>query len=133
VNLRFVYNPDYFKGLATSLRAGVEAAGQADAVVICLGDMPRVKPQVVDRLIAAFNPVEHRSIVVPSHNNMFGNPVLWGAEHFARLTQLSGDKGARKLLAELASDVTEVEADSGVLLDADTPQALAQLKSTANS
>jgi molybdenum cofactor cytidylyltransferase len=133
MNLRFVNNPDYSKGLATSIRAGVEAAGQADAVVICLGDMPRVKPQVVDRLIAAFNPVEHRSIVVPSCNNTFGNPVLWGAEHFARLMQLSGDKGARKLLAELADDVTEVEADAGVLLDADTPEALAQLKSTADS
>jgi molybdenum cofactor cytidylyltransferase len=77
--------------------------------------------------------VEHRSIVVPTHNNTFGNPVLWGAEHFARLMQLGGDKGARKLLAELAADVTEVDADEGVLLDADTPEALAQLKSTANS
>lgn len=133
MNVRFIDNPDYSNGLATSIRAGVEAAGHADAVVICLGDMPRVKPQVVDRLIAAFNPVEHRSIVVPTHNTHFGNPVLWGAEHFARLASLSGDKGARKLLAELATDVTEVEADEGVLLDADTPEALALLKSTANS
>jgi molybdenum cofactor cytidylyltransferase len=133
MKMKLVNNPDYSIGLATSLRAGVEAAGQADAVVICLGDMPRVKPQVVDRLIAAFNPVEHRSIVVPTHNTHFGNPVLWGSEHFARLMQLSGDKGARKLMAELAADVTEVEADAGVLLDADTPEALAQLISAANS
>jgi molybdenum cofactor cytidylyltransferase len=127
MNVRFIHNADYSKGLATSLRAGVEAAGQADAIVVCLGDMPRVKPAVIDRLIAAFNPVEHRSIVVPSHNSTFGNPVLWGAEHFARLAGLSGDKGARKLLAELAGDVTEVEADEGVLLDADTPDALAKI------
>jgi molybdenum cofactor cytidylyltransferase len=133
LKVRIVHNPHYSKGLATSLRAGVEVAGDVDAAVVCLGDMPRVKPSVVDRLIAAFNPVEHRSIVVPTHNNTFGNPVLWGAEHFARLMQLGGDKGARKLLAELAADVTEVDADEGVLLDADTPEALAQLKSTANS
>jgi molybdenum cofactor cytidylyltransferase len=133
LNVRVVHNPHYASGLATSLRAGIEAAGDVDAVVVCLGDMPRVTASVIDKLIAAFNPVEHRSIVVPRCNDTFGNPVLWGAEHFGRLTSLIGDKGARKLLAELATDVTEVEADEGVLVDADTPEALAALRSAASS
>jgi molybdenum cofactor cytidylyltransferase len=125
--VRFVHNEKYADGLASSVRRSVEAAAHSDALVVCLGDMPRVSPTTIDRLIAAFNPIEHRSIVVPTHDKMFGNPVLWGAEHFERLSSLTGDKGARKLLAELADYVTEVEADSGVLIDADTPEALASL------
>ena len=122
--VRVVHNPDYASGMASSLRVGVQAAGVADAVVVCLGDMPRVSAEVIDRLIAAFNPIEHRSIVVPTHKGQFGNPVLWGAEHFARLTSLSGDKGARALIAGLKAEATEVEAGEGVLMDFDTVEAL---------
>jgi CTP:molybdopterin cytidylyltransferase MocA len=55
--------------------------------------------------------------------------VLWGAEHFARLTSLQGDKGGRALIAQLKSEATEIEADSGVLLDVDTPADLLALHS----
>ena len=121
LKVRLVHNPDYATGLSGSLRNGVEAAGKADAIVVCLGDMPRVGGTVIDRLIAAFNPTEHRSIVMPSFQGEIGNPVLWGAEHFPRLSNLSGDKGARHLIAEIKSEATEVEVDdAGVLRDIDT-------------
>jgi molybdenum cofactor cytidylyltransferase len=133
LKVRLVHNPDYATGMASSLRVGVAAVGSADAVVVCLGDMPRVSSAVIDRMIAAFNPTEHRSIIVPTHKGQYGNPVMWGAEHFARLTSLSGDKGARSLIGDLKSEATEIEADAGVLMDADTPEDLAALKSTAGS
>lgn len=131
LNVRTVHNRQYADGMSTSLRLGIEAAGLADAVVVCLGDMPRVKPGVIDRMIAAFNPVEHRSIVVPVHQGRMGNPVLWGAEHFARLNALEGDKGAKTLIGVLKNEAIEIEADGGVLMDADTPEALLALKSAA--
>ncbi len=131
LDVQVVHNPQYADGLSTSLRIGVAAAMQADAIVVCLGDMPRVKADVINRLIAAFNPVEHRSIVVPMHQGQLGNPVLWGTEHFSRLTSLVGDKGARSLIGAMRNDATEIEADESVLMDADTPEALARLKSTA--
>ncbi len=132
MKVRRVHNPDFESGMASSLRVGVEAVKSADAAVIILGDMPRVPAAVIDRLIAAFNPTEHRSIVVPTHKGQFGNPVLWGSEHFELLTGMQGDKGARSLIAGLKSEATEIEADAGVLMDADTPDDLARLKSTAD-
>jgi molybdenum cofactor cytidylyltransferase len=131
LDLRTVQNSDHADGLSSSLRVGVEAAGQADALIVCLGDMPRVSAETIDRMIAAFNPTEHRSIVVPVHKGQFGNPVLWGSEHFARLKTMTGDRGARSLIGDMKSEATEIEADDGVLMDADTPEALAQLKSAA--
>jgi molybdenum cofactor cytidylyltransferase len=132
--VRVFHNPDYAEGLSTSLRVGVTAVQGSDAVLICLGDMPLVQSATIDRLIAAFNPTEHRSVVVPVVRSQQGNPVLWGREHFEKLTALSGDKGARNLIAELKAEATEVTtADEGILQDIDTPEALALLKSIANS
>jgi molybdenum cofactor cytidylyltransferase len=126
---RIAHNPDFEKGLATSLRAGVAAAGDAGAVLICLGDMPLVKPQTIDKLIAAFNPTEHRTIIAPMHKGQFGNPVLWGREHFPKLMALEGDRGARSLIAELKSEAVEIAVDDpGILADADTPEALAEMR-----
>jgi molybdenum cofactor cytidylyltransferase len=128
MDVQFILNTEYQSGLSSSLRVGVEAADDADAVLVCLGDMPKIAPRSIDRLIAAFNPAEHRSIVVPTHKGELGHPVLWGQKHFARLMMLTGDRGARNLLAELTSELVEVEVDDpGILADADTAEALAAL------
>jgi molybdenum cofactor cytidylyltransferase len=126
---KFIRNPDYEQGIASSIRRGVEAAGEADAVLICLGDMPLVKPLTIDRLIAAFNPTEHRSIIAPTYKGQYGNPVLWGREHFAKLMALEGDKGGRSLITDLKSEAVEIAVDDpGILADADTPEALAEMR-----
>jgi molybdenum cofactor cytidylyltransferase len=131
LKLRTVHNPNHAEGMSTSLRAGVQAAGTADAVIVCLGDMPRVGAQVINRMIAAFNPTEHRNIIVPVHKGQWGNPVLWGAEHFDMLRSLEGDKGARALIQQFKSEAVEITVeDPGVLMDADTPEALAKLNAT---
>ncbi len=129
VDVHIAHNPNYAEGLSTSLRVGVTAAKGSDAVLVCLGDMPLVQAATIDRLIAAFNPTEHRSIVVPTVAGQWGNPVLWGHEHFARLTSLSGDKGARHLIGDLKSEATEVNTtDEGILQDVDTPEVLERLR-----
>jgi molybdenum cofactor cytidylyltransferase len=125
-DVSFVNNPHFADGLATSLRAGVAALmDDCDAILVCLGDMPLIDPRDLNRLIAAFSVAEHRSIVVPVHGQSFGNPVLWGAEHFSSLLACEGDRGARGLIDKLRDQVVEVYVDhDGVFRDADTPEAL---------
>lgn len=122
----FAHNPDFADGLSTSLRRGLEAVPpDFDAALICLGDMPLVDATVAAKLIAAFNPAEHRSICVPVHGGARGNPVLWGRQHFDALLQLSGDSGARRLFDALSDELVEVAMpDAAVLTDIDTPEAL---------
>ena len=112
--------------LSTSLKAGIGAlpAG-ADAVLVCLGDMPAVGPEQIDRLIAAFNPVESRAICVPTFRGKRGNPILWARRFVGAMAGLAGDVGARHLIGENAETVCEVEmGDAAVLTDLDTPEAL---------
>jgi molybdenum cofactor cytidylyltransferase len=130
-----VRNPDYADGLSTSLKSGLAALpADIDGVIVCLGDMPLVTGRDVDRLIAAFNPVEGRAIAVPTRRGQRGNPVLWSRQFFAEMAALSGDQGARRLIEEHADLVAEVEMETdSVLTDVDTPEALAQLREQVRS
>ena len=65
-----------------------------DGVLVCLGDMPLVSGRHLDRLIAAFNPLEGRAIVVPTRRGKRGDPVLWAKRFFSEMAQIAGDVGA---------------------------------------
>ena len=125
-----VRNPAFAEGLSTSLKRGVQALPpDTDGVIVCLGDMPLVSGRDLDRLVAAFNPLEGRAIIVPTRRGKRGNPVLWARRFFPEMAGLAGDVGAKHLIGEHAELVTEVEMDSdGVLVDVDTPDALAALR-----
>jgi molybdenum cofactor cytidylyltransferase len=124
-----VHNPDHAAGLASSLKAGLGVLPEnVDGVLVCLGDMPRVAAQTLDRLIAAFAPAEARAICLPTYRGKRGNPVLLGRQLFPELATLEGDRGARRLIESHNELVAEVAVeDAGVLLDVDTPAALAEL------
>lgn len=127
-----VHNANYAQGLSTSLRRGLDALSkETEAVLVCLGDMPLVEVETVQRLIAAFDHANHHTICVPVHKNTRGNPVLWGRGHFAAMAALKGDRGAKGLMKQLNHEVVEIETVSaGILMDADTPEALLKIRET---
>ncbi|MCI0429280.1 MAG: nucleotidyltransferase family protein [Rhodospirillales bacterium] len=124
--VRIVGNDDYEEGLASSIRAGVAAiAADIDAAVFLLGDMPLIAARHLRPLLAAFAPAQSRSICIPTYRAKRGNPVLWNAQYFPRLLELSGDQGARVLFHDLTDQIFEVEMpDDAVLVDIDTQAAL---------
>lgn len=130
LDVRFATNPDFAAGLSTSLRAGLAAVpAEADGALVCLGDMPLVRAGVLERLVAAFNPVEGRAIVVPVSAGRRGNPVLWDRAFFAEMAAVAGDAGAKHLIGANADRLCEVESpDTGVLTDIDTPDAMEALR-----
>jgi len=125
-----VRNPEFAGGLSTSLKRGITALpSDLDGVIVCLGDMPLISGRHLDRLIAAFNPLEGRAIVVPTRRGKRGNPVLWSSRFFPEMAALAGDVGAKHLIGEHAELVAEVEMDDdAVLVDIDTPEALDALR-----
>lgn len=131
--VRFAHNAEHEEGMGSSLRTGVEALEEeepgVDGAVICLADMPRVRPHHVAALVRAFDPKRGRTICVPVHDRKRGHPVLFGARHFTELRQVTGDVGAREVLARHDDAVAEVPVDDpGVLVDVDTREALEALE-----
>ncbi len=127
--VRFVHNPRFAEGLSTSLKAGVKALSRdVDGAFVLLGDMPRIRPEHLRALAAAFEPAAGRGIVVPVRDGQRGNPVLWGRAFFATFEGLAGDTGARGLIDGFPEAVAEVPMpDAASLVDVDTPEALATL------
>jgi molybdenum cofactor cytidylyltransferase len=130
-----VRNPEFAGGLSTSLKRGIAALPAGlDGVLVCLGDMPLITGRHIDRLIAAFNPLEGRAIIVPTRRGKRGNPVLWSKQFFPEMAELAGDVGAKHLIGEHAELVAEVEMDDdAILVDIDTPEALDALRRSRNS
>jgi len=128
--VRFVHNPDYAEGLGTSLKAGIAAVpADADAAIVCLGDMPQVDGALIDKLLAGFDPERGALVVVPSIDGRRGNPVVWSRRFFHDLMTISGDIGARHLIGTYAEAVVEVPvAGAGALTDVDTPESLSAVK-----
>ena len=126
-----VENPDYAEGLSTSLKRGLAALpAEIEGAVICLADMPGIGSALLDRLIAGFDPATGREIILPLRQGRRGNPVLWGRRFFPELLAIAGDTGAKHLIAAYPGQVAEIEApDDGVLIDLDTPEALAAWQS----
>ncbi len=129
-----VHNAEHRAGLSTSLRRGLASLPEeTDGVVVCLADMPGVPAVAIDRLIAAFDPLEGRAICLPTWGCRRGNPVLLARRFFPEMRKLTGDVGARSLIAAHPEAVCEVAVDDlpggrAILQDVDTPEALAALK-----
>ena len=125
-----VRNPAFAEGLSTSLKRGLAALPpEIDGAIVCLGDMPLVTGRDLDRLIAAFNPLEGRAIIVPTRHGKRGNPVLWARRFFAEMAELAGDVGAQAPDRRACrAGCRGRDGSDGVLIDIDTPDALAALR-----
>ena len=121
-----VHNADFAEGLSTSLKCGIRALpDDCDGVLVMLADMPGIDTKSIDELVSAFDPGSGKSIILPTASGKRGNPVIWSRDYFPLLRQLTGDVGARHLLAENEDAVHEVDIGDDAVIDVDTPEALA--------
>jgi molybdenum cofactor cytidylyltransferase len=119
--VRTVLNPAFAAGQSTSLRAGLDAVGPVEAVVVALGDQPLPDPGVVRRLAEAFRRGAG-SIVVPAYRDGRGHPVLLGAAVLDEARAVTGDRGARAVIDRDPARVAEVPVDAPAPADVDTPE-----------
>ena len=123
--LHLVENPDPSRGMISSIRCGLESGwAQEQNFFICPGDVPFVKPAIVDRMVQTFRTRDCK-IVLPSYQGLGGHPGLFAAE-LSRDFFLRGDEsGAREILMRYAKDTVRMHVqDPDVCYDIDTPDDL---------
>jgi molybdenum cofactor cytidylyltransferase len=127
LSARFAVNPTPQAGQGSSIAVGVAALKPWTRVVlIALGDQPRVPDPVVPALLDAFAR-GGKAIVAPVYRGTQGTPVLFAAELFPELKQLTGDVGARAVVNGAPERVERVLFDLPMPPDVDTPEDYAKL------
>ncbi|MCU1378342.1 MAG: molybdenum cofactor biosynthesis protein [Acidimicrobiales bacterium] len=113
-------NDAYGTGCASSLLAGLDAAGDCRAVVLLLGDMPGVDAAVIDTVLASWTS-DPTWAAVTSYRGDLGHPFVFAAEAFPTLRTLHGDKAVWKLVdGQPAERVRRLAVDRPLPLDVDT-------------
>ncbi len=119
--VQIIVNEAWEKGLSSSVKAGLRAAGtDINAALFVLADQPAVSAEVMAQLVERYRQTR-APIVVPVYQSQRGNPVLFDRSLFAELMEVEGDQGGRDLINRYRDQVEEVEvASEGVLLDINT-------------
>jgi molybdenum cofactor cytidylyltransferase len=125
--VKLVRNPDWQSGMASSLRAGVNAAAgnTADALLVMLCDQPMVTLDDLVRLTDAWQN-QPNCPVAAGYGAIFGVPAIIPAALLPELSALKDDSGARAFLRN--RDDVQVVDISTALLDIDTVDDLLQLQ-----
>ncbi|MDT7836341.1 nucleotidyltransferase family protein [Aquabacterium sp. OR-4] len=114
-------------GMGYSIATGVAARPNAAGWLVLPGDMPLVQPATLQAVAAA---LEHHPVAYAQHQGRRGHPVGFAAELFSELVALTGDEGARRVMARYPSLGVELP-DPGVLVDVDTEADLAAVRAGA--
>lgn len=116
--LRLAVNERWREGMSTSLRCGLHAAPDAEAVLVVLGDQPGITAERVRRVVAAYRP--GALLVVPVQGSQPAHPVLFSRELYGELEGLTGDVGAREVVRRHWEEAVRLELPP--LSDLDTPE-----------
>lgn len=131
LDVREAFNPLWATGMASSIRAGVEALvgvdPNASAAVLLLCDQPHVNADVISRLVDAH--INNGTPIVASvYGESYGVPALFVRDLFAELTRLEGAAGAKQVIKRHAASAQFLPFPDGEV-DVDTPDDYSRLNS----
>ena len=125
-NVNIYYNPRYKEGISSSIVEGVNNNNvNSDGIMICLADMPEVSKSIYNKMLLAFQSNYKNNIpliIMPIHNKIKGNPILFSKYFFNDLKKLKGDIGAKELILKNEKYVKRINITiNSILNDIDTP------------
>jgi len=118
--VRAVRNTEHAAGLSTSLRTGLDALGpEVRAAVVALGDQPELEAASIRAVVEAYRRTGSR-VVQASYRGVPDHPVLLDRRVWPEVLAVTGDRGARDVLAAHPGWLHPVELDRDPPKDVDT-------------
>jgi CTP:molybdopterin cytidylyltransferase MocA len=120
-NVRHIYNAGFDDGMFSSVKAGVHSLPHdVDGFLLLPVDHCAVKPETVEKVIAAFLLSGGGAVVYPATNGRRGHPPLVPRAFVGNIREYDGADGMQGFLAQFPSEEVDVD-DGGIFLDMDTP------------
>lgn len=99
MGLRRVTVPDPQLGMAASLRAGLAALPRPAPLLLLLADLPEITAEDLRAVLAAWRETPDALLRGATADGRAGHPVGFPPDLWPELLQLSGDQGAREVVA----------------------------------
>ncbi len=115
------YNPDYKKGMFSSVTRGVQSV-HAHRIFIIPGDCPLIGEEIYRRLLDI-----EGDIIVPAYRGRGGHPVLISEKAKKELLKESADSTLKDFIKKHGAFYVEVNTDV-ILKDVDTPEDFENIK-----
>ena len=122
LSCQVVANPDYVRGMNTSLQKGIAAVPRsAAAAVVMLADMPFVSAAMIRELIERWREAG-TPLAISSYGGVMAPPTLYGRALFSEIDALDGDGCGKRVIQRHRGEAVEVEWPAQALTDLDLPE-----------
>ena len=125
----FVLNPDYRRGMTTSLQCGLRAVpADAEGVLLTLVDHPAVADATLDALLAPPDPENAALLRVPRYGTDRGHPIWFSRALISEFLAIPEGGAANEVVHRHRAETQFLDLeDPGIVADIDDPEAYRQL------
>ena len=108
----FVFNKEYKKGMASSIKVGLKKVSKKDkGFIIVQSDMPFIKSSDVNKIC---NSIKSEKYLVHAlrYKNRVGNPIGFDVSIMKKFKRIKGDAGAKFMVKRLKNETKFIKIDS---------------------
>lgn len=130
-----IENADARTGQASSLKCALDhltADAKIDQVVILLGDMPNVPGDHINQIVSLARDKAVRAIMTETEH-VLCPPALFKRDQFAKLSGISGDRGAKSIFQDIAFGARTITLSAHAAIDIDCIEDLNRAKETEHA
>ncbi|HVT56942.1 MAG TPA: nucleotidyltransferase family protein [Thermoanaerobaculia bacterium] len=122
-----VVNPDYERGITSSLHAGLAALpARVQAAMVLLADMPLVGAEMIAQLIARYRATE-APLVISDYEGVNAPPMLYDRALFGELRTMQGGGCGRQVVKRHRGQAEVMPWPAAALSDLDVPEDYARI------
>ena len=110
--IQVLYNPHPEDGISSSVKIGLNASLDAEAVLFTVADQPWLTSETICELIHMFLNTS-KGIACVSCQGKMGNPCIFDRKYYNELLSLEGDKGGKKVIMKHLDDTQIYEIEEG--------------------
>ena len=108
----FVFNKEYKKGMASSIKVGLKKVTKKDkGFIIVQSDMPFIKSSDVNKICSSIKS-EKYLVHALRYKNSVGNPIGFDASIMKKFKRIKGDVGAKFMVKRLKNETKFIKVNS---------------------
>jgi len=133
--IQSVHNPDYEKGMFTSIKAGISKIdNNSECFIIQPADCIYITLELLKNMRKAFESLSsEKSILIPSFNNRRGHPPFFNIKHKKNILLENDDFNMRIYLSKYENEIKYYKcSNKNILIDIDTVEELNKIYNNVN-